>query len=326
MWRKIVRGCFWGISVIAALFGLMWLVLYWFPALQQTFSLMALAATFCPLGMGCWLIAAATWLVLLKGRRKAGALVAVLALLAQLVPLWSSLPRPWIANDVSGDSVTVLAYNMLGLSDDLLDLQQVVDHQDPDVVVLTEFSPGAQEVMNSDFWQEKLPYRQVRPMSESFYVTDCVYYSKHPLKEVDAIDNGNFSVQAIEVADPQGSYRVIGAHPAYPLNHPRWLCDSQDIATLVDRQQDHPLIVAGDLNATASHVTFRDLTSRGLTDVAKSSGAGAIPTWPAAGSRQPLIAIDHVLVNDHFAASSFSTVDLTYSDHVAVVAEVVRVT
>jgi endonuclease/exonuclease/phosphatase (EEP) superfamily protein YafD len=80
-------------------------------------------------------------------------------------------------------------------------------------------------------------------------------------------------------------------------------------------------ILAGDFNATLDHAELRRILDAGYRDVAASVGAGWRATWPSTG-RLPGVAIDHVLIPEHWRALRAEVLALPGSDHRAVLAEI----
>jgi endonuclease/exonuclease/phosphatase (EEP) superfamily protein YafD len=124
-----------------------------------------------------------------------------------------------------------------------------------------------------------------------------------------------FTNLAVRVAVPDHPFVLIGAHPANPEHGlDRWLRDGQALAELASAHTGEPLVVAGDLNATAEHLTLRELKARaGLTDTA--TGGGWHPTFPANAWYPPLIQIDHVLVSSAFSTTAIETFRVAGTDH-----------
>lgn len=90
-------------------------------------------------------------------------------------------------------------------------------------------------------------------------------------------------------------------------------------------------MIVGDFNATNDHRVMRELAGRGYTDAATRTRSRWQPTWPAEGLVRvlgvpvpSLLALDHVLVNDAVQPVSTETVAIDGSDHLALIAEVVR--
>ncbi len=77
---------------------------------------------------------------------------------------------------------------------------------------------------------------------------------------------------------------------------------------------------------------LRELEGRGYVDAATSADAGWQPTWPADGQVRvggvavpPLLALDHVLINEVLHVVSTEAVAIEGTDHRALVAELVAV-
>ena len=92
-----------------------------------------------------------------------------------------------------------------------------------------------------------------------------------------------------------------------------------------------PDLVLGDMNATADHATMRAWKAAGWRDSLELVNAGWSRTWPANGiSPVPglhppaLIQIDHVLVGERFAVTESEVVQVSGTDHRAVLATVAR--
>lgn len=108
----------------------------------------------------------------------------------------------------------------------------------------------------------------------------------------------------------RGSERM---HQATTLLGPGWLGG-------IDRRET-PLILAGDLNATARSAAYR-LVARQLRDAQLQTGARPRPTFP---SRLPLLRIDHVFVGEKIDVTHCEVHNTALarvaSDHLPLVAE-----
>ena len=65
---------------------------------------------------------------------------------------------------------------------------------------------------------------------------------------------------------------------------------------------------------------MRELYALGLKSVTDIVGAGWLPTYPADAPVPPLIPIDHILVDDQLTGTSISTVRVSGSDHLGLLA------
>lgn len=77
----------------------------------------------------------------------------------------------------------------------------------------------------------------------------------------------------------------------------------------------------GDFNATLDHAELRRLLDTGYRDAAEVAGEGLSLTWPAGRPRlPPLVAIDHLLVDERLAVRRVRVIDVPGTDHRAVFA------
>lgn len=121
------------------------------------------------------------------------------------------------------------------------------------------------------------------------------------------------------VAVPGGiSPLVFAVHPVPPWpRHPQaWVRELAAIRQMLAKipDDDGPVVVAGDFNATFDHKRYRDLLSGPYRDAAMEVGAGHLASYHADWRLPPVIAIDHILVRDA-AVTEVGLVDLPGSDH-----------
>ena len=88
---------------------------------------------------------------------------------------------------------------------------------------------------------------------------------------------------------------------------------------IVDAYSEKPLLVIGDFNTPADSSRFDRLHTR-LTNAFETAGRGYGSTWPMP---VPVMQLDHIWTNKHLRAVQCDHVTSLYSDHRAVVADVV---
>ena len=117
-----------------------------------------------------------------------------------------------------------------------------------------------------------------------------------------------------------GSITLLAAHvsPPSPTDALRWREDLRVIGAA--GTGDQPRLVVGDLNATAWHAAFRDLSAAGLRDSADVLGNGLRNTWPQ-WAPIPLAARDHVLVGGGVGVRSVDTLAIDGTHHRALLVE-----
>jgi endonuclease/exonuclease/phosphatase (EEP) superfamily protein YafD len=126
------------------------------------------------------------------------------------------------------------------------------------------------------------------------------------------------------VADVRGhAVRLQLAHPMPPLpgQVDVWRSELDALRDHAAADPDTPTVVAGDFNASQDHAAFRRILDTGLRDAARLTGDDRTPTWPARTAPTLGVQIDHVLVSRHFAAQETRFLDLTGTDHRAVLVE-----
>ena len=314
--------------VVAGLFGLVGLTLLLLvlaPDLQARGQWLTEAASFAPYGWLCWLVA------VLVGLRSTRHPLAVLPLTLGLV-VHSFLLLPYLPgapSAVAGQRAT-LGVLELNLHYGLADTEQLaaeVDRRSPDVLVLAEATDSTLKALSTKAWRARMPHRLGTTDPDADPATGyggsggsggsggTMILSRFALTELGRAHDTAYTNLAVRVALPERPFVLVGAHPVNPkhgLN--QWLHDGQSLAALASAHTDEPLVVAGDLNATAEHLTLRELKARaGLTDTA--TGRGWHPTYPADGWYPPLIQIDHVLVSSAFTTIDLDTFGVPGTDH-----------
>lgn len=307
------------VAALSALIGTALLSLAVAPELQARSSWLAMAAAFTPYGWLTWLAAVLLALAAARGRTRIVAVPLALGLVAHTLVFRPYLPLPTGALAGTRAELGVLALNLrFGLAD-LSGLSAAVDAEAPEVVVLTEVTEHDATAFTKAEWRRRLPYQVGRAGRDFDTRTDAgdpsgtVVLSRYPLTELSRSDDMTFTNLAVRVALPEQEVTLVAAHPVNPVyGVDRWIRDGQLLARLAAGHADGPLIVAGDLNATAEHLTLRDLAARaGLTDAT----SGWTATYPADAWYPPLIQIDHVLVSREFAATAQRTVRVPGTDH-----------
>lgn len=190
-----------------------------------------------------------------------------------------------------------------------------------DVLFLQEVTPGLQERLLSAGLGQLLPERAGAALGEQVW-------SRLPMSDAvdDAVGYSGSSMAGATLQTPVGRLRVVSVHTCSPTpGYERyWNQSLSDVASLPDRDpvgtpQDTYLL-AGDFNATSGNASFRFVLGRGLTDAASLTGTWWHGTWP---SFAPVAALDHVLLPDGLGVGKLSYVDVSGTDHVGIVCDVV---
>lgn len=318
--QRSVRALLW-LATPFALVGLGLLVLTAAPELQARHQWLAEAASFAPYGWLAWLVAVVLALTGARGRTRFLAAPLALGLAWHTAVLVPYLPGPTHAAAAGTTSLTVVELNLRWGQANLDQLASAIAHQRPDVVVLAEVTRSDVAAFRRKPWSKLLPYRSgtagdnYDPATAVGDARGTMVLSPHPITPLDDADGTLFSNLAVRIDLPGHPITLIAAHPANPEHGlDRWVEDGESLTRLALKHTDGPLVLAGDLNATAEHLTLRELTAKaGLTDA--GSGEGWHPTFPADTWYPPLIQIDHVLVSRGFSTTAYRTFRVDGTDH-----------
>ncbi|MDJ0392190.1 endonuclease/exonuclease/phosphatase family protein [Rhodococcus sp. G-MC3] len=229
------------------------------------------------------------------------------------VPLWRHRFRPKQVGEIP---FTVLHANVLLGKADTDAIVALVDRHEPDVLTIVELTPHAHRGLLDAGLRERLPYSFVSTAAGG---NGTGIYSRHPLTDEERHDGYVTELLSSRVAVPGGPKPLVFAvHPVPPWpRHPEaWVRELAAIRQMLAKvpDDDGPVVVAGDFNATFDHKRYRDLVSGRYRDAAIEVGAGHLATYHADLRIPPLIAIDHILVRDA-AVTEVGLVDLPGSDH-----------
>lgn len=223
------------------------------------------------------------------------------------------------AEGVTGQTLTVAAFNFGGAIGRAGDIIAWVEREAPDVIV---FSEGGTDLHDA--------LRSLRPRFPFTLAVDNAGYenwiwSRFPLESaaLPPLERGNNVIAARLCTDPARTrcLFVVGAHPASPVSADRVSSRNRTLSVMADVLAQHrhlPRIVAGDLNTTPWGASFRAMLERAeLIDSAL--GRGLHPTWNVM-DRSLLFPIDHVLHSREFGTLGRRVGPELGSDHFPVVA------
>ncbi|MFT4110243.1 endonuclease/exonuclease/phosphatase family protein [Propionicimonas sp.] len=312
-------------SFVCGFLGLALLLLVAAPQLQALHAWLAMAASFAPYGALLWLLSVVLALAGARGRTRLVAAPLALGLALHLGVLRAYLPAAQAPRVPGSTSVSVLALNLrFGLAD-LDQLRDDAERHHPDVVVLSEVTRADAKVFRRAGWTRLLPYQAGTAGTDYDTATGTgdargtLILSRYPLSQRDDAPDTRFTDFSVRVAVPDAPFTLLAAHPANPVHGlDAWLDDANAVTALALRHQDGPLVVAGDLNATAEHLTLRELSAKaGL----RSMTGGWQPTFPADAWYPPLIQIDHVLASGQFTSTGSRTIRVAGTDHLGLLVD-----
>lgn len=303
--------------------GLSTLVLGLWPQTQLWHPTAALLASFIGYGGWLWALAAACLLVARALQPHPWRpVVAGLATVGLVIQLSWQVPN-WVPNReaATGDPLTVVSINMY--FDPRGAAAVMTRARDADVLVVLEASPDVINALRRQGITRELPHR-IGDGAQG--PNGTVVYSRYPITLEAMIPTGLESM-ITRVAAPGGEVIVAGVHPVRTTRATtaRWDADARAVHEALRPYADGPLIVAGDFNAVDRHLTMQRLYALGLRNAADLAGSGGGPTWPVGYfTPTPVIAIDHVLVDESLTVTALTTFEAPGADHRGLVATVQR--
>lgn len=245
---------------------------------------------------------------------------AVVALAAGLTMAAVVVPRAFpVGGQVTGGTpFRVLAINLYGRADPQA-VARLVRELRPDVFAATELTSRQVAELDAAGLDELLPHRVLHDEHDA---RGSGLYGRHPLTELpDLFTPIGHNMPAAALTLPSGErVEVVAVHPNPPLGPmvDKW---NRALESFPSAGGGAVRVLAGDFNASLDHRALRDLLGRGYADAARRVGAGLTPTWPNGGRMPPLIAIDHILVDERAGVSSFAVLDVPGTDHRGVFTE-----
>lgn len=238
-----------------------------------------------------------------------GLCLGVSAMLALLPGAFASQKTYGVSSTMcSGTAeLSVLSLNAGRGSADPTELAAIIEQNRPDVLVLVE----SNEALIKALALQMTGWEYIHRTGEIIHggSVDTVILSNLPLRqESDAVKQSElvlFDAPVAVVKDPYlGDIRIAGIHPVPPTHQPTSWEHTLGALTLWHTEQDDmPLVMAGDFNATYSHPQFRALAS-GFRDASPYLGPVGMATWPANSTLPAFSTIDHVLVRDLLPVSA----------------------
>lgn len=260
--------------------------------------------------------------LLLFARRWRGSAVAGLLLGWHLIEI---IPFYWPTSRVadlqgSGPVVKALYANVHCEDRNARPLLELVQSQQPDVVVFAEATPGWMNLVKS--LDTDYPHQVAELRDDPFSIS---LLSKWPITQhsIHYAKRTQFPTIIATISVNDRSLTVIGTHPPPPFSR-RQLDSDRDVQirelAALARQHSGPLVLLGDLNCTSWSPVFTDLLrDSGLRDA--RIGFGIQPSWPDS-TWLLRIPIDHTLVSKDLGVKDRQLGSPIVSDHRPVIVEV----
>jgi endonuclease/exonuclease/phosphatase (EEP) superfamily protein YafD len=243
------------------------------------------------------------------------AIISLVALLAN-----AGIVVPWYdggAQAASGDTrVKLVMANVLSRNDEYERLFDLVDAEQPDVLVVLEVSPAWETALAR--LEASYPYRVVEARPGNFGIA---LMSRLPLASSAVIASEPLGFPTIVASlDASGTdLGIVATHPMIPLGPNNYEARNVHLSELADLLQgmSGARLLAGDLNASMWDRSYRLLENRARLTNARQ-GHGIAPTWPTF-LPIAMIPIDHVLVSEEVGVEAVRTGPGIGSDHLPLI-------
>jgi endonuclease/exonuclease/phosphatase (EEP) superfamily protein YafD len=263
--------------------------------------------------------------------RRASVLLALL-----LVPTLGSravtyaAPRGAAVSD--GPGITMFSANLLFGRGRMEDLLSQIEREDPDVILLQEYTPGSSAY--GALLRERYPHRVVLPREDAF---GQAVFSRLPFARDPEVWHGpegsTIPMIACEVVVGGRRIGVWNVHTLPPLGW-RGTVEQRAMVAWIGRavervmaSDDAPdgLVIAGDFNAPYRTNHLRELRGAGLREAHDGAGVGPGATWPRLWWKRhfPGIRLDHAMYGGGLEAAWARVGEDFGSDHRPVVARFV---
>lgn len=206
-------------------------------------------------------------------------------------------------------SFKILSSNVYLDNPDLNRLKVLIDQEQPDVIVLLEFSQ--QHLAPVKTWTE-YPHQILQARSGAF---GMAILSRFALSETQSITD-RIGIEHIRTqVQADQPFQLIGFHPLPPMSEQAYQVRDQLLRDLT-KNHKQPTVIAGDFNATPWSSAFQGLAQQGYY-----RSLNLFPTWPAKFKGLMGIPIDQVLASSHWQLRSARIGPNIGSDHYPIIVE-----
>jgi endonuclease/exonuclease/phosphatase (EEP) superfamily protein YafD len=223
----------------------------------------------------------------------------------------------------SGRPLRLVSLNMLHGRADPAAVLALAAAADADVLALSEVTPEAVTALLDAGVADLLPHAHIVPAGEGRPPgAGGALWTRLEVRARSVVP-GRFGQPTARLAVPGGrDVEVTAVHTPPPARSPTWVARWERELRLLPDPDDAVLrVLAGDLNATPDHASFRRLLRRGWVDAARVTGRALRPTWSPVRFPVPRLTLDHVLVDPRIGVAAMDVVHVPGSDHRALVAD-----
>lgn len=246
---------------------------------------------------------------------KAGNASSILSILGILLSAWQILPLLPFGTpaEAHGAPLKILQANVLILNKNTVPLQELIERENPDIVVGAEIHEAFAVMFKS--LTDEYPYQAIFPSDNNSYGLAVI--SKLPLNDIERhyFDQPRIPSLSFNIDVNGVKVTMLSVHPATPMVHINSRDNDLAKATqwFADQNPTHGIIL-GDFNATPYCPAFKKMKDTLELNQARDKRGimGTYPTFFPAFMRIP---IDHVLVTPTIGVINHRLGDEIGSDH-----------
>lgn len=225
------------------------------------------------------------------------------------LPFFTAAPLLTTAQ-TSAKPFKIMSANVYFENSDLSRLKALADQEQPDVLVILEFSKQHAEQVKT--WAE-YPHQILKPATDPF---GMAILSRLALSQTETLtDQAGIQHLATQVAYTQ-PIKLISFHPIPPMNQALYATRDALVQQLTSTSSQATLI-AGDFNASPWSSAFAGLAAKGFKRT-----MNLLPTWPTNWQGLMGIPIDQVLASSQWKLIHAKVGPSVGSDHYPVIVEV----
>jgi endonuclease/exonuclease/phosphatase (EEP) superfamily protein YafD len=229
--------------------------------------------------------------------------------------------------DEPGVTLRLVTANLWNGSDDVTELAAELERTGADIVVLQEVTPWHLRQFEEAGTLRSLPFEAVNAYRGH---AGLGVWSRFSLSGVDWFTvSGEPQCRAWARLPGGRRLRIYALHAPAPMpgkvgRWREWFTAMAGEAAREVAEHKHPVVMAGDFNATVDHRAFRALLKAGFCDSALVTRNGWRMTWPADRRALPgLFRIDHVLVRPGARVARYRVGRGSGSDHRPLIVDLV---
>lgn len=246
------------------------------------------------------------------------------ALMVAVTAANGAMVLPWYLGEPEAagrETLTLLLANVHIDNGDATPLIDIVEHENPDLVLVLELAPGYREQLGT--LDAAYPHSLVDIRHDPYGIG---LWSRRPLNAavVLATPPRDLPSLSVEIDFDGAPVTVVSTHPSQPLGAANYAARNLQLAAVGDLVAATPgsVVLAGDLNVSMWAANYEAFESRADLVNARR-GFGILPTWP---TFLPFatIPIDHVLTSRDLTAIDTRIPGDVGSDHLPLLVEVAR--